>query len=164
MMTNKQTPLIRKILARAAIGCVAVLVLLAVALFLYVKKQRHRDIDPFPVMVLTPDVLPAGKATAKLSIDTGGDQMSAFGSDPGLALEVRFQNKIYWQVLASCKDIDWGNKQAGDLSAYDCDGRTFHLVSENNAVKVFEIEGSKPPILRTAIALPKGIRRAIGIE
>lgn len=118
------------------------LVLIVIVLWFYWRslQVQPRALDAIPREYTLPDYLPEGQAQARFDLYTGGDQMGQRPQQTGLVVRWGYENKGYWQVIASCREVGRGNA-LGDfnervLDLAVCDGQLLSLLSEGGKIVV----------------------------
>lgn len=117
-------------------------VLLALVLWFYWRslQVQPRVLDAIPREYTLPDYLPEGQAQARFDLYTGGDQMGQRSQQTGLVVRWGYQNKGYWQIIASCQEVGRGNalgdidERVLDLAA--CNGQLLTLINEGGKIVV----------------------------
>jgi hypothetical protein len=125
------------------------------------SDAQPRELDAQPVKTKLQSPLPEGKAEARFSLNTGGDQMSQTSREAGLVVTVRVGEDEYQQTIASCRDPGLGSALGGgterELEIAICNGE-FMLVSEPGLVSVVPITDGVEGKAVARFELPNGVR------
>lgn len=141
-----------------AVTIVAILLIIIVSLvsyYLNVFAAIPRELDPHPLTKQVQTTESSSKpdiAYVSMELDTGGGP-GYQGIQTGLRLLVRHQDKLYYQLFASCNDAGFGGSLEFPMEAI-CDDRSFLVDAVDNMVIVQE----KGKGIITRIQLPDAVQ------
>ncbi|MDX2004517.1 MAG: hypothetical protein SFU83_04500 [Meiothermus sp.] len=123
-----------------ALALLMVLLLLAAYRNWLVAPTLPQALDPRPREFTLPDYLPEGQAQARFDLysesETGPGRQS---KQSGLVVRWGYENKGFWQIIASCREVrrgvpgEFGGRV---LDIARCDGQTFTLVAEGRGLQI----------------------------
>ena len=126
-------------------GLLALALLLVLALLLAYRgwlaaQPQPQALDAQPREFTLPDYLPEGQAQARFDLYTGGDQMGQGAKQTGLVVRWGYENKGYWQIIASCREVGRGNA-LGEftervLDIATCNGQIYSLIAEGTNLQI----------------------------